>query len=60
MLNSSLRGAALGVIIGAAVFAPAAPAIAQVTVMESDGVRAGELAVPLNKSQVLRSDRPYA
>ncbi|URD60875.1 type II and III secretion system protein family protein [Sphingomonas sp. KRR8] len=26
----------------------------------SEGVRAGELAVPVNKSQVIRSDRPYA
>ena len=26
----------------------------------ADGVHAGELAVPLNKSQVLRSDRPFA
>jgi pilus assembly protein CpaC len=28
--------------------------------MPDSGVHAGELAVPLNKSQVLRSDRPYA
>ena len=40
--------------------AAAAPAAAQITVSESDEVRAGELAVPLNKSQVLRSDRPFA
>ncbi len=26
----------------------------------ADDVHAGELAVPVNKSQVLRSDRPYA
>ena len=26
----------------------------------ADGVHAGEVAVPVNKSQVIRSDRPYA
>jgi pilus assembly protein CpaC len=37
-----------------------APALAQVSVVsDSDGVRAGELQVPVNKSQVLRVDRPY-
>ncbi|WP_294122162.1 type II and III secretion system protein family protein [Sphingomonas sp.] len=40
--------------------AAASPAAAQVTVSEADGVRAGELAVPVNKSQVLRTDRPFA
>ena len=34
------------------------PAAAQVSIAE--GVHAGELAVPVNKSQVLRTDRPYA
>jgi pilus assembly protein CpaC len=39
----------------------AAPASAQVTaVAQAEGVHAGELAVPVNKSQVLRSDRPFA
>src|SRR6476646_1590948 len=33
------------------------PALAQVSV--ATGVGAGELNVPINKSQVLRSDRPY-
>jgi pilus assembly protein CpaC len=38
-----------------------APASAQVsTVSIADGVHAGEVAVPVNKSQVIRSDRPYA
>jgi pilus assembly protein CpaC len=39
-----------------------APAAAQgaAVVALSDEVHAGELAVPVNKSQVLRSDRPYA
>ena len=36
----------------------AQPAAAQVTVAQ--GVHAGELDVPVNKSQVLRTDRPYA
>ena len=38
-----------------------APAAAQVaTISQAQGVHAGELAVPVNKSQVLRSDRPFA
>jgi pilus assembly protein CpaC len=60
MLNRTLKGAALGATLAAASLGLAAPAAAQITVSESDGVRAGELAVPLNKSQVLRSDRPFA
>jgi pilus assembly protein CpaC len=36
----------------------AVPATAQVSVAE--GIHAGQLDVPVNKSQVLRSDRPYA
>jgi len=62
MLNRTFKAAALGatIAIAAAAFGAAVPAAAQVTVSESDGVRAGELAVPLNKSQVLRSDRPFA
>jgi pilus assembly protein CpaC len=36
----------------------AQPAVAQVSL--ASGVDAGELQVPVNKSQVLRSDRPYA
>ena len=39
-------------------FAFAQPALAQVSVAE--GVHAGQLEVPINKSQVLRTDRPYA
>jgi pilus assembly protein CpaC len=39
----------------------AAPAAAQVSAVSvADGVHAGEIAVPVNKSQVIRSDRPYA
>ena len=47
------------VALGAA--AVAQPAAAQMgTISIADGVHAGELHVPVNKSQVLRSDRPYA
>lgn len=42
-------------------FVAAAPAAGQVgTVGIAEGVHAGEVAVPVNKSQVIRSDRPYA
>ena len=49
--------AAAGV-AGMALAAPAAAQLSSVSVAED--VHAGELAVPVNKSQVLRSDRPYA
>lgn len=52
-----LRGAALAAVAAGAIII-AQPAAAQVTV--ASGVNAGELDVPVNKSQVLRSDRPYA
>ena len=39
---------------------PAAPAAAQVSVVSQNEVNAGQLDVPVNKSQVLRSDRPFA
>ena len=38
---------------------PAAPATAQVQVVSNDAVMAGQLDVPVNKSQVLRTDRGY-
>lgn len=62
MLNRTLKGATLGAAIALATAAvtAAAPAAAQIAVSEADEVRAGELAVPLNKSQVLRTDRPFA
>ena len=60
-MNGSFKGAALGAAIAVtAAFALPSAAAAQVTVSEFNEVRAGELAVPLNKSQVIRSDRPYA
>jgi pilus assembly protein CpaC len=49
------RGALAAVAAGA--IAIAVPAQAQVSV--ASGVNAGELDVPVNKSQVLRADRPY-
>lgn len=42
---------------GAALFA-AQPALAQVSL--ASGIDAGQLDVPINKSQVLRTDRPYS
>ena len=60
-MNGRFKGAALGAAIAVtAAFALPSAAAAQISVSESDEVRAGELAVPLNKSQVLRSDRPFA
>ena len=39
----------------------ASPAAAQISaVSTAEGVHAGEVAVPVNKSQVIRSDRPYS
>lgn len=50
--RTALAAAAVGVIVCAA------PAAAQVRL--ASGVDAGELDVPVNKSQVLRADRPYS
>jgi pilus assembly protein CpaC len=60
-LSSRRAGALRRASVIAAVLAGACvaqPALAQVSVAE--GVHAGELDVPINKSQVLRADRPYA
>jgi pilus assembly protein CpaC len=43
---------------GASALAVAQPASAQISLAE--GVHAGELDVPVNKSQVIRADRPYS
>jgi pilus assembly protein CpaC len=56
-LSLAFAGAFAG--LGMALPAPAAAQGAAVVAL-SDEVHAGELAVPVNKSQVLRSDRPYA
>lgn len=57
MISGGIKRAAL---LGAALAALGAvqPAAAQVAV--AGNVNAGELNVPVNKSQVLRSDRPYS
>ena len=57
MAAKMMKRAALLAVAGAALIA-AQPAIAQVSV--ASGVQAGELDVPVNKSQVLRADRPYS
>ena len=49
---------AAAVLAGAAGAIPASAQVASVSV--ADGVHAGEVAVPVNKSQVIRSDRPFA
>ena len=60
MLIRTFRGALLGASIAVMAIAVAAPASAQVSVSATDDISAGELAVPVNKSQVLRTDRPFA
>ena len=60
MVRNKLARIALAATALAAVCA-AVPAAAQGTpVSIADEVHAGEVAVPVNKSQVIRSDRPYA
>jgi pilus assembly protein CpaC len=57
MLLHALKGTALvGIAVGALIASQ--PAIAEVSV--ASGINAGELEVPINKSQVLRADRPYS
>jgi pilus assembly protein CpaC len=56
-INRARSARLLGVAL-AGLVALASPAAAQVSV--SDEANAGEIAVPLNKSQVLRSDRPFS
>ena len=58
MLVRTLKQATLCAALAVAL--TATPAVAQVSVTNGDEVRAGELNVPLNKSQVLRVDRPFA
>jgi len=57
MAAKQFRGAALTAVAAGAI-AIACPAAAQVQV--ASGVDAGELDVPVNKSQVLRADRAYS
>lgn len=57
MAAKSFRRAALAA-VGFAALAVANPGTAQISV--SSDISAGELNVPVNKSQVLRADRPYS
>ncbi|HWU93059.1 MAG TPA: pilus assembly protein N-terminal domain-containing protein, partial [Sphingomicrobium sp.] len=50
------RASVIGAVVAAGFVAQ--PALAQVSLAE--GIHAGELDVPVNKSQVLKADRPYA
>nr|WP_294851150.1 type II and III secretion system protein family protein [uncultured Sphingomonas sp.] len=59
MLDKMLRSAAIGALIAVGTIA-ATPATAQVGISSAGDVHAGQLDVPLNKSQVLRSDRAFA
>jgi pilus assembly protein CpaC len=60
MARNSVRKAVLAATALLALSA-AAPAFAQASAISvAEGVHAGEVAVPVNKSQVIRSDRPYA
>ena len=59
MARKPLSRAALAAAAAVAGLIAWQPAAAQ-GVSIAEGVHAGELAVPVNKSQVLRTDRPYA
>ena len=60
MARKALRKTRLALLAAAGLvgIAAAQPAAAQITVAE--GVHAGALEVPINKSQVIRADRPYS
>lgn len=61
MARKGLKRAALLAAAGLAGLALAAPATAQMSAISiAEDIHAGELEVPVNKSQVLRVDRPYA
>jgi pilus assembly protein CpaC len=61
MARKAFKRAALLAAAGLAVLTFAAPAAAQMGAISlAEDVHGGELAVPVNKSQVLRVDRPYA
>lgn len=51
--------ASFALLAGAATL-PVAPATAQAVITTSDVGRAGEVEVPVNKSQVIRADRPFS
>ncbi|HET7708788.1 MAG TPA: type II and III secretion system protein family protein [Sphingomicrobium sp.] len=61
MARKFLKRAALLAAAGLAALSVNAPAAAQTGMVSvAEDVHAGELAVPVNKSQVVRVDRPYA
>ncbi|MEO7815113.1 MAG: type II and III secretion system protein family protein [Sphingomicrobium sp.] len=61
MTRNPFKRAALLAAAGLGAWSLAAPAAAQAGVVSvADDIHAGELAVPVNKSQVLRADRPYS
>ena len=60
-MGRDLLGRVALVAVALAAVGAASPALSQVSsVSVADGVHAGEVVVPINKSQVIRSDRPYA
>ena len=56
----STAGLMAGLALTAVAVVPTAAAAQPVVASDSDGVHAGQLDVAVNKSQVLRVDRPYA
>lgn len=54
------RPGGLRLLIWAMALSIAAPLQAQLQVLSDEGMHAGQLDVPVNKSQVLRTDRPFA
>ena len=59
--RKALKRAALIGVAGLTALAAAAPVAAQSSgISVAEDIHAGELVVPVNKSQVLRSDRPYS
>lgn len=58
-IRGTMRAALAGLMLAAGAAVIATPAQAQL-IEAGDGIHAGELAIPVNKSQVLRTDRPFA
>jgi len=58
MAANRLKSAALAAAVAGAAILAATPAIAQISI--ATGVQAGELDVPVNKSQVIHTDRAYS
>jgi pilus assembly protein CpaC len=60
-MGRDLLGRVALVAVALAAVGAASPALSQVSAVSvAEGVHAGEVVVPINKSQVIRSDRPYA